>query len=133
MPVWGRGRILAVDDEPALLRLFQHYLTRLGYTVETCSNARQALELFSANPTKYAVVLADQTMPDMSGQELLEKLLRLNPKICIVLCSGYPFDPFGLPAEVQRRVRFLQKPFLPKMLLEAIEELLGERSNPPPA
>jgi CheY-like chemotaxis protein len=118
-----------VDDEPALLRLFQHYLTRLGYAVETCSSGREALEFFSADPTKYAVVLADQTMPDMTGHELLEELLRLNPEICIVLCSGYPFDPFGLPAGVQRRVRFLQKPFLPKMLLEAIEELLGERRD----
>lgn len=119
------GRILAVDDEPALLHLFEQYLSRVGYEVEISSSAQNALESFASDPEKYALVLADVTMPGMSGEELLNDLLRLNPGIRVVLCSGYPFDLHGLPEGVQQQVRFLHKPFLPKTLLQTIEELLG--------
>jgi len=132
MPPLRRRPILAVDDEPALLRLFQRYLVRFGFEVEICSNARQALEQFTRDAARYELVLADLTMPGMSGQELLEQLRRLNPQICVLLCSGYPFNPLGLPVEIRRRVRFLQKPFLPAMLIEAIEELLASDEAAPP-
>jgi CheY-like chemotaxis protein len=120
-------RLLVVEDEPALLRLFQQYLSRLGYEVYACSSAGQALEWFAANPFRYPLVLADLNLPGMSGTELVTQLFRLNPDISILLCSGYPFDLSSLPAGVQGRIRFLQKPFLPKVLHKAIKELLDRR------
>ena len=131
MPERQTGPILVVDDEPALLRLFQQYLNRLGYEVDACSGASRALELFSRNPFKYALVLADLTMPGMSGHELLEQLLALNPEVRVLLCSGYPFDLRGLPIRAQGQIRFLQKPFLPRMLFQALEELFQHDTKPP--
>lgn len=127
-----RRPILVVDDEPGLLLLFQRYLARFGYEVEICSNAQQALDRFTRDASRYELVLADLTMPGMSGRDLLEQLVRVNPRVCVLLCSGYPFDPVGLPDGVRRRVRFLQKPFMPAMLMEAIEELLASDEAAPP-
>jgi DNA-binding NtrC family response regulator len=123
----GRGgRILAVDDEPVLLRLLEDYLTRLGYVVEAYSSSREALEHFRQEPSVYALVVADMRMPDITGEDLLAELVRLNPQLRILVCSGYFAGLFDLPCGDRRRLRFLQKPFSPEMLACAIEELLSE-------
>ncbi len=126
------GRILIVDDEPALLAVMEQYLSRLGYQVLACRSGRQAWQSFESQPSSYALVIADISMPDMSGQQLLLKMLDLNPGIGILLCSGYPFDLSILPASVRSRVSFLQKPFAPKMLAAAVEQLLSGRESPEP-
>jgi two-component system cell cycle sensor histidine kinase/response regulator CckA len=125
MGLASRGRLMVVDDEPALLRMLHEYLTRLGYEVQACSSARDALDVFAASPSNYDLVLADLTMPEMSGMELVVQLLRFNPRASILLCSGYPFDLAELPAPAQHQIRFLQKPFSPQVLAETIEELIN--------
>ncbi len=124
-----RGTILAVDDEPALLRMFKQYLDRFGYEVDICSSAEQALALFTGHPGRYQLVLADLTMPGMTGEELVKRLLPLDPAVCMLICSGYPFDLTDFPEPLRRRIRFLQKPFLPNVLLNAVDELLVDASD----
>jgi two-component system, cell cycle sensor histidine kinase and response regulator CckA len=126
------GRILIVDDEKALLVVMEQYLRRLGYEVAACLSGQEAWDLFEAHPSAYSLVLADITMPEMSGQELLRRMLQLNPAICILICSGYPFDVATLPAAVHHQVGFLQKPFTPKMLAGSIEQLLATRNGAAP-
>lgn len=122
----GRGgRLLAVDDERVLLGLMEDYLTRLGYVVDACSSAQEALQRFRQQPSGYALVVADMCLPDMAGEELLVELMRLNPQVCILACSGY-FPEFDLLPKARGRLRFLQKPFAPEMLASAVAELLSE-------
>lgn len=123
------GRILIVDDEKALLVVMEQYLRRLGHEVAACLSGQEAWDLFEADPSAYSLVLADITMPEMSGQELLLRMLELNPTIGILICSGYPFDVSTLPAAVHQQTGFLQKPFTPKMLADAIERLLAARGG----
>ncbi len=120
------GRILVVDDEPALLSVMEQYLLRLGYEVTASRSAQQAWKLFEAEPSGFSLVIADITMPEMSGEELLSRLLDLNPAIRILICSGYPFDTSTLPAAGSGHIGFLQKPFTPKMMANAIAELFPE-------
>lgn len=126
------GRILIVDDEISLLVVMEQFLRRLGHAVDACRNGQEAWRLFEPQPSAYMLVLADITMPEMSGQELLSRMLELNPEICILICSGYPFDVATLPAADQRQIGFLQKPFTPKMLADAVEQLLASRNCIPP-
>jgi two-component system cell cycle sensor histidine kinase/response regulator CckA len=121
------GRILIVDDETALLVVMEQYLRRLGYDVAACRSGQQAWSLFEPQPLAYSMVLADITMPEMSGKELLLRMLQLNPAICILICSGYPFDVSTLPATLHQQIGFLQKPFTPRMLAGSIEQLLAAR------
>ena len=62
--------------------------------------------------------MTDLTLPGMDGEQLLERMRRRNPKLRAIISSGYPYEPRA------RRVAFLQKPFLPKMLADAIEREL---------
>jgi DNA-binding NtrC family response regulator len=103
-------------------------LRRLGHEVVACRSGEQAWAAFERDPSSYVLVLADIIMPNMSGQELLLRMLELNPEIRILVCSGYPFDVSTIDARYRRQTGFLQKPFAPKMLVEAVEELLAGRS-----
>lgn len=118
-------RLLLVDDETSLLRLLERYLRRLGYDTDACSTAEEAWDRFQNEPDGYSIVVADLTLPDMSGEELLQRILTLNPRVPILVCSGYPYDPSSLPLHSPAQGGFLQKPFLPKMLGQALERLLG--------
>jgi DNA-binding NtrC family response regulator len=129
MDVTHTGRILIVDDELSLLAVLEQYLSRLGYQISACRSGQQAWELFESQPSAYSLVMADIVMPEMSGQEMLLRMLELNPDIRILICSGYPFDISTLPATAHGQVGFLQKPFTPKMLAEEIERLLKERND----
>jgi DNA-binding NtrC family response regulator len=113
------ARLLIVDDETALLALLQRYLERLGYRVDTVSTAAGALALFENDPEGYALVVTDLTLPGIGGEELAERLHAHNPRLPVIISSGYPYEPRS------KRVRFLQKPYLPQMLAEAIAEMLG--------
>lgn len=122
-------RLLLVDDEPALLKLMHRYLDGLGYRVDVCGNAADACRKFAEQgPGYYALVLTDMSLPDMKGDALLERLLALDPEARILICSGYPFEVSRLPGKVPNQFGFLQKPFLPKMLTEAVSRLVAGKS-----
>lgn len=116
--------ILVVDDEPPLRTLMQAFLGRMGYTVETCGAATEALALVKADPERFALVVADLSLPDMPGQDMALAMRAMCPRLKVLLCSGYPFQVESLPAAEQASFASLQKPFLPNMLTDAVEELL---------
>jgi DNA-binding NtrC family response regulator len=121
------GRILVVDDEQSLLTVMEQYLRRLGHDVVACRSSQEAWQFFEREPDSFKLVLADVTLPEMSGVELLSKMLAMNPRTCVLICSGYPFDMSTLPSAYQRQLAFLQKPFTPQMLAGAIGKLLADR------
>jgi len=123
-------KILLVEDEQPLLQLIEKYLARLGYAVESHAKSVDALRNFKAAPSRYSLVIADLGMPDMTGDTLLTKMLEIQPDLRILVCSGSPFFIENLPEALQRQVAFLQKPFVPKMLGEAVEKLLSGPTPP---
>jgi DNA-binding NtrC family response regulator len=114
----GAVRLLLVDDEAALLSLMRRYLERLGYEIETCSNAADALALVQADPERFAMVITDLTLPGMNGEELIAEMRRHQPKLRALISSGYPYEPRA-PG-----TGFLQKPFLPDMLAAEVAKAL---------
>jgi DNA-binding response OmpR family regulator len=124
-------RILLVDDEPPLVRLLETFLCRRGYEVDACMKPAAALDLFRASPKRYALVLADVTMPEMSGDELVLRIAALSDTVRILLTSGLPFDIDRFPENIRRRTCFLQKPFLPNMVTEMIGRLVGDGGDRP--
>ncbi len=111
-------RLLLVDDEAALAELLKKYLERLGYEVDACTAPEDALARFDAEPERYALVMTDLTLPGMNGEQLLDRMRQRNPTLRAIIASGYPYQPQA------SRVTFLQKPFLPKVLADAIEQEL---------
>jgi two-component system cell cycle sensor histidine kinase/response regulator CckA len=111
-------RLLIVDDEPAVLDLLRRYLERLGYSVDVAPSGEAALEIFQSDPERFDLVITDLNLPAMGGEELLLRMRQRKPFLRALISSGYPHQP-RLPD-----VGFLLKPYLPKMMVEAIHQLL---------
>lgn len=85
----GDERILLIDDNEALVDLGRDLLTDLGYRVSTFADSRRALEHFTAQPDHFDLVISDQTMPELTGKELITAIKQLRPDIRSILITGY--------------------------------------------
>jgi DNA-binding NtrC family response regulator len=114
----GSARLLIVDDEPQLRDLLRRYLERAGFQVDVCAAPEEAIQLFNSDPERYSLVITDLTLQNMNGEEMIEQMRLKHPGIRAIIASGYPYEPRG------ERIAFLQKPFLPQMLVEAVNKVL---------
>jgi CheY-like chemotaxis protein len=117
----GTQTILFVDDEDLLLTMGQMILSSYGYTVLTANSGQKALEIFSQAKKKIDLVVTDLVMPNMSGRELGEHILRLSPHTRIVWSSGYVRS-----SSPEEQERYLQKPFTSQELLRKVKQVLTE-------
>ncbi|MCK5545136.1 MAG: response regulator, partial [Desulfobulbaceae bacterium] len=85
----GNESILFVDDEPALARLGEIILSRLGYSVVSAAGPLKALEIFEAEPDRFDLLVTDYAMPDMSGVVLAKRIKEIRPSIPVILCTGF--------------------------------------------
>jgi PAS domain S-box-containing protein len=128
-PLRGHGEhLLLVDDEAALVRLWTVALTDLGYRVTAHTNSRAALDAFRDTPDAFDLVITDQTMPQLTGAALAYELLRLRPRLPIILCTGQlPGGAGARPVPLGIRATLL-KPVGRLDLSLAIQRLLEERA-----
>jgi CheY-like chemotaxis protein len=111
------GRVaLVVEDDPVVRGMASRGLREAGYTVLEAVNGREALELIRAHTGRLDVVVTDIGMPEMDGHDLARRLGEERPEIPIVFMSGYG-DP-------EPKVRFLQKPFAPDVLVRWVGQVL---------
>ena len=119
--------ILVVDDEPALLRAVERFLTGLGYEVSAAGNGTEALAAIEeATPD---LLITDINMPEMDGIEILNALRARGLAIPVIAISGGgQFDRRLLlgSAKVLGAVLTLEKPFELAELREMVEEVLTE-------
>jgi PAS domain S-box-containing protein len=83
-----RENILVVDDEVLILSMMQQRLRKMGYRVITRADSVNAVETFSADPTKFDLVITDHTMPALQGADLAEKLGDIRPDVPVILVTG---------------------------------------------
>ena len=121
----GTERILVVDDEKALLELAGRILKRLGYAVTSESSSIKALELFRTNPDQFDLVITDQSMPNMSGTELVAEILKISPDLPCILCSGFSSKVSEANVGEKGISKYLKKPYNKKILSEAVREVLN--------
>ena len=111
--------ILVVDDQPATLKVAYSLLESFGYRVLAAGNAQEAIILFRRHQNQIRLMLTDVVMPEVTGPQLAERLLRMKPDLRVVYMSGYPNDELA-----QQGVAFLPKPFNPAGLSKAVREAL---------
>ena len=109
-PVRGNEHILIVEDELSLSRFYEIALKKLDYQVTMAKSGKEALDYFIANKDTIDLVYTDQAMPNMSGLQLSEKLLKLDPDLPIILATGFKGDDMKTQAEATGIRYFLEKP-----------------------
>lgn len=85
----GKGRILLVDDEPAIVKWCSQVLVRLGYKVAGFMNGLEALEKFKQDSKSFDLILTDLAMPQITGLELVKQIKEIRSDIPIILCTGF--------------------------------------------
>lgn len=119
-------RILLVDDSSAQRHMIRHRLDQAGglEVVGEAANGREALYQFAA--LKPDVVLLDLVMPEMSGDEVLDALLEMDPKANVVIVSSMGTGE-AIEHCLQNGARsFLQKPFDTDDLVRTLGSLEGQ-------
>ena len=84
-----KGSVLLVDDEDAVRRVLRGLLHEFGLDVDTASNAQEALQLLVEQKKQYDLIITDQTMPGMTGIELVRNLRQREIEIPAIICTGY--------------------------------------------
>jgi len=125
----GTESILLVDDEKILVELGQEMFESLGYSVTTRTDSSEALELFSATPQAFDLVITDMTMPGMTGTELAKQLLALRSNQPVILCTGFSELLNGKQADQIGISEIVMKPYVLSEMAKIIRRVL-ERHGP---
>ncbi|MGC8660153.1 MAG: ATP-binding protein [Desulfomonilaceae bacterium] len=110
-PLEGKGTILIVEDILEVVEFEQMGLESAGYEVIVATNGKEALEIYRLRKDEISLVILDLIMPEMSGRECLMELIKIDPRVKVLIASGYsPAD--DLRKEISPLVRgFIHKPF----------------------
>ncbi|MEO0452748.1 MAG: ATP-binding protein [Verrucomicrobiota bacterium] len=111
--------ILIADDEDACLEVTRDILEEKNYCVYAATNGEEALQIAREHASHIGWVLSDWTMPGLHGPELIQKYRELLPEASIIVTSGYLIKE----DEVVEMDGFVQKPFSPETLFEAMAAL----------
>jgi DNA-binding response OmpR family regulator len=114
-----RPNILCIDDSKHLRALYKHTLQKNGFKVYTSSGGRAALRAVPSH--RFALVLVDQRMPGLSGDEVAQKIRRRRPKLPIIMISGN----CELQPQAGRTLSaFLPKPIEPEKLVAVVRSFV---------
>ena len=120
----GKETLLLVDDEEGTILVEKLMLEELGYTVFPARSGRQAIELYNQNKAGFDLVALDMIMPEMNGKDTYAELKKINPKVRVLLVSGY-----SLNKQIEELIGlgcrgFIQKPFDIVQLSQKIRQVL---------
>jgi PAS domain S-box-containing protein len=124
----GRGTILLVEDEPALLALTGRVLRREGYTVLAAASPIEAEGVVGHHDGPIDLLLTDMVMPGMNGRELWRRVRALRPSMCCLIMSGYSHD--GMEGTTDLDVVTLHKPFAMHELIAQVRAALAAGASP---
>ncbi|MGO9122766.1 MAG: PAS domain S-box protein [Desulfomonilaceae bacterium] len=124
VPAFGAETVLLVDDEEFVRELGARILTKHGYTVLQAVNGREGLDLFKKERSRISLVILDLIMPEMGGTECLKELLKIDPRVNVLVASGYSADA-SVKQTIQMGARsFVTTPFRVKQLLRDVRQVL---------
>ena len=122
----GSETVLLVDDEDMIIEVAEQLLKHLGYRVLMAGSGKEAIKIYQEESQHIDMVILDMVMPEMGGGETYDALKMLNPKVKVLLSSGYSID--GQATEILGRGcnGFIQKPFKVEEFSQKLREILDE-------
>jgi CheY-like chemotaxis protein len=120
----SRELVMIVDDEDFVTLLAQRVLADEGYRVIIAKDGFQAIDLYRRLKDQIALIILDFTMPVMDGADVFNELLQINPKVPVVLSSGFA-EQERLRGMLSRGLRgFIPKPYTQQKLLTQVRTTL---------
>ena len=120
----GSETILVVEDEESILNLMTTVLVRAGYTVIAARDGVEAIDQYEKYRKEVALVLTDMGLPKLDGTEVFTMLKLRDPKVKVVLASGYLEPQYRSELLKTGAKDFVQKPYDPNEVLKKIRAIL---------
>jgi two-component system response regulator GlrR len=124
-------KILAVDDDPDILKLLGMRLKAAGYQVVEAKSGEEALTQIAVS--RPVLVISDLRMPGMDGMALFEAIQQTDPSLPVIMLTAHGSIPEAVEATQRGVFGFLTKPFDSKLLLQQVEAALrissGKNTN----
>jgi PAS domain S-box-containing protein len=124
-PVSEKPRVMFIDDEEALLELFENYLENSGLEVKTFNEGISALAAMEENPSAWDILVSDVSLPEMDGLEIVRRMRIINPALPIILYSGFKHPAIIEQAKKSGVNKMLVKPVVPMEMLKEINKILN--------
>ncbi len=122
----GTERILFLDDDEMLSQLGDMMLSEMGYQVTAMTSSIETLKLFTANPNQFDLLITDQTMPELCGKDLIQKVLEIRPDLQTILCTGFSNKIDANEAHKQGISAFCIKPLNLPELTQTVRRVLDQ-------
>ncbi|MDH5396218.1 MAG: response regulator, partial [Gammaproteobacteria bacterium] len=116
------GNILIIDDEIAIAGFLKDFLDNYGYNVTTMSNCQQALAYYIENHNSIDLVITDYSMPEMTGIQLTQEMLKYNADMPVILCSGFSGTFTKDKIQSKNIKAYLDKPIMTSLLLQEVRK-----------
>jgi two-component system cell cycle sensor histidine kinase/response regulator CckA len=121
----GRGEtVLVVDDEKTVRGVLTRILERNGYKVVLAEDGAEGVEKYKANRDAVDLVILDIAMPRMNGNEAYGALMEVNPKLKVLVSSGYSEEDRVADLMGRGANGFLRKPYESETVLAAVRDVL---------
>src|SRR5262249_2024894 len=124
------AKILIVDDEPAMCALISDIVTASGYHATSDTRGDAAIARLEAGE-RFDLAVLDVVMPAMSGNDLAREIRRHDPDAKVLFVTGHNEALFDARPILWHDESFLDKPFTPAGLLEAVSLALYGTIKPP--
>jgi DNA-binding NtrC family response regulator len=121
----GHETILLVEDEQPIRQLVRKVLARYGYTVLEASDVHHALDLAEQHPAPIHLLLSDIVMPELSGPDLAQRVVRHRRDLRVLYMSGFSNRLATSSGVLSGAVGVLEKPFTPERLATRVRECLS--------
>jgi DNA-binding NtrC family response regulator len=121
------ARILVVDDEESIRKVLATILEEEGFTVDTASSGKEAIE--KSNDGYYNLALIDIRLPDMDGTELLTAMRKTTPEMAKIIITGYPSLQNAIEAVNKGADNYILKPFKVENVLRTIDDQLRKQEE----
>ncbi len=126
----GKGHILLVDDEVTVVEMQGEMVEHLGYRATVKYSSLEALDCFRDDPSGFDLIITDQTMPHMRGDELAREALKIRSDIPIILCTGFSETIDAKRAKEHGIQGFLMKPLSLREMASEINRVMKTESRP---
>jgi nitrogen-specific signal transduction histidine kinase/CheY-like chemotaxis protein len=125
------GRVLVVEDDPAVRSVAVRVLNRGGFEVVEATNGREGLTAYRTLGGAVDAILTDLVLPEMGGRAMIEALAAEGAPPPVVYMSGYTAEAMSAQSVLEPGELFVEKPFTPDVLLRKIREALQGAAREP--
>jgi DNA-binding NtrC family response regulator len=115
--------VLVVDDDRDTRGQLALLIEMLGYETLTAGNVAEALKIYCEHPVD--CVITDLVLPDQDGTEILHEVHRQNPKLPVIILTGYPSPDTIQMSLAENAYTYVEKPVQGERIKDLLEHALG--------